>query len=63
MPHPKAMVIKDDVGFFQEVKAKLTKFEPMGTGKFDAEIETAIRQTVDKAVVSEGINDVFDAGG
>jgi type I restriction enzyme R subunit len=63
VPHPKAMEIKDDVGFFQAVKARLTKFEPTGTGKSDAEIETAIRQIVDKAVVSEGIIDVFDAAG
>jgi type I restriction enzyme R subunit len=63
VPHPKAMEIKDDVGFFQAVKARLVKFEPTGTGKSDAEIETAIRQIVDKAVVSEGIIDVFDAAG
>jgi len=63
VPHPKAMEIKDDVGFFQAVKARLTKFEPTGTGKSDVEIETAIRQIVDKAVVSEGIIDVFDAAG
>ena len=63
VPHPKAMEIKDDVGFFQAVKARLTKFEPAGGGKTDVEIETAIRQIVDKAVVSEGIIDVFDAAG
>jgi len=63
VPHPKAMEIKDDVGFFQAVKARLVKFEPTGSGKSDAEIETAIRQIVDKAVVSEGIIDVFDAAG
>ena len=63
VPHPKAMAIKDEVGFFQAVKARLVKFEPAGSGKSDYEIETAIRQIVDKAVVSEGIVDVFDAAG
>jgi type I restriction enzyme R subunit len=63
VPNLKAMEIKDEVGFFQAVKARLTKFEPAGSGKSDAEIETAIRQIVDKAVVSEGIIDVFDAAG
>lgn len=63
VPNLKAMEIKDEVGFFQAVKARLTKFEPTGTGKSDAEIETAIRQIVDKAVVSEGVVDVFDAAG
>jgi type I restriction enzyme R subunit len=63
VPHPKAMEIKDDIGFFQAVKARLAKFEPTGAGKSDVEIETAIRQIVDKAVVAEGIVDVFDAAG
>lgn len=63
VPHPKAMEIKDSVGFFQAVKARLVKFEPVGGGKSDTEIETAIRQIVDKAVVSDGIVDVFDAAG
>jgi len=63
VPNLKALEIKDEVGFFQAVKARLTKFEPIGSGKSDAEIETAIRQIVDKAVVSEGIVDVFDAAG
>lgn len=63
VPNLKAMKIKDEVGFFQAVKARLTKFEPSGIGKSDAEIETAIKQIVDKAVVSEGIVDVFDAAG
>ncbi|MFA6425534.1 MAG: type I restriction endonuclease subunit R [Phycisphaerae bacterium] len=63
VPHIKAMEIKDEVGFFQAVKARLVKFEPTGAGKSDAEIETAIRQIVDKAVVADGIIDVFDAAG
>src|SRR3989339_270741 len=63
VPNLKAMEIKDEIGFFQAVKARLTKFEPVGSGKSDAEIETAIRQIVDKAVVSDGIIDIFDAAG
>ena len=63
VPNLKAMEIKDEIGFFQAIKVRLTKFEPIGSGKSDAEIETAIRQIVDKAVVSEGIVDVFDAAG
>ncbi|QQS59094.1 type I restriction endonuclease subunit R [Candidatus Peregrinibacteria bacterium] len=63
VPHLKAMEIKDEVGFFQAVKARLVKFEPSGSGKSDEEIETSIRQIVDKAVVSEGVIDIFDAAG
>lgn len=63
VPSLQAMNIKDEVGFFQAVKARLTKFEPTGSGKSDAEIETAIRQIIDKAVVVDGVIDIFDAAG
>lgn len=63
VPHPEAMEIKDEVGFFQAVKARLVKFEPTGSGRSDEEIDTAIKQIVDRAVVTEGIVDIFDAAG
>jgi type I restriction enzyme, R subunit len=63
VPSLPAMNIKDELGFFQAVKARLTKFEPTGNGKSDAEIETAIRQIVDRAVVVDGFIDIFDAAG
>ncbi len=58
-----AGAIAEEVAFFQAVKARLAKFESRGNGKSDEEIETAIRQLVDKAVVSEGVIDIFDAAG
>ncbi len=63
VPSREAMELKEEVGFFQAVKARLTKFEPVGGGKSDAEVETAIRQIIDKALVVEGVIDVFDAAG
>ena len=63
VPDPRAMDIKAEVGFFQAVNARLTKFEREGSGKSDAEVETAIRQIVDKAVVVDGVIDIFDAAG
>lgn len=63
VPDPRAMDIKAEVGFFQAVSARLTKFEREGSGKSDAEVETAIRQIVDKAVVVDGVIDIFDAAG
>jgi type I restriction enzyme, R subunit len=63
IPHLKAMDIKDEIAFFQAVKARLQKFEPKGSGKSDEEIETAIRHIVDKALVSEGVTDIFGAAG
>ncbi len=63
IPHEQAMDIKDEVSFFQAVKARLTKFEPNGPGRSDIDIETTIRQVIDKALVTDKVIDVFDAAG
>ncbi len=63
IPHDQAMDVKDEVSFFQAVKARLAKFDGTGSGKTDEEIETTIRQVIDKALVSEQVIDVFDAAG
>ncbi|MCP4147478.1 MAG: DUF3387 domain-containing protein, partial [bacterium] len=63
LPHDQAMDVKDEVAFFQAVKARLIKFDRSGSGKTDLEIETAIRQVIDEALVREKVIDVFDAAG
>ncbi len=63
IPHDKAMDVKDEVAFFQAVKARLTKFNTGSNGRSDEEIETAIRQVIDKALVTEKVIDIFDAAG
>lgn len=55
VPHEKAMAIKDEVAFFQAVKARLVKFEVTGKGKSDADIETAIKQIIDEALSSDKV--------
>ena len=65
IPDERAMKIKDDIAFFQAVKARLVKFEGTGsgTGKSDIEIETAIKQIVDEALSSDKVIDIFEAAG
>ena len=63
IPHEQAMDVKDEVSFFQAVKARLAKFDVTGTGRTDEEIETTIKQVIDKALVSEKVIDIFDAAG
>lgn len=63
IPHEQALVVKDEIAFFQAVKSRLTKFDSTGLGKTDEEIETVIRQVIDKALVTEQVIDVFDAAG
>lgn len=63
IPHEQAMDVKDEVAFFQAVKSRLAKFDSTGAGQTDEEMETAIRQVIDQALVSEKVIDVFDAAG
>jgi type I restriction enzyme, R subunit len=63
VPHDQAMDVKDEVGFFQAVKARLVKFDSVGDGRSNEDIETTIRQVIDQALVSKQVIDVFDAAG
>jgi len=63
IPHEQALDVKDKIAFFQAVKARLVKFDSSDTGKTDEEMETTIRQVIDKALVTEPVIDVFDAAG
>ncbi|MFO1289937.1 MAG: type I restriction endonuclease subunit R [Nitrosomonas sp.] len=63
IPHEQALAVKDEVAFFQAVKARLSKFDSTGSGKTDEDLETTIRQVIDRALVSEQVIDIFDAAG
>lgn len=57
-----AIAIRDDIGFFQQVKIALAK--PRGPRKTTEELDHAVRQLVAKAIAPEGeIIDVFQAAG
>jgi type I restriction enzyme R subunit len=57
-----ALEIRDDIGFFQTVKAALAK--PRGERKSSEALDHAVRQLVAKAILPEGeIIDVFSAAG
>lgn len=63
IPHPDALDIKDEVAFFQAIKSRLAKFDVTGGGRSDGEMETAIRQVIDQALVSDQVIDIYDAAG
>jgi len=63
VPLERAMAVKDEVAFFQAIKARLSKFNTSGNGRSNEEIETVIRQVIDQALVSDQVVDVFDAAG
>ena len=62
VPHPDALDIRDDIGFFQTISAQLVKRAP-GEARTDEELDSAIRQIVSAAVASEGVSDIFAAAG
>ena len=62
VPHPDTLARRDEVAFFQAVRAALPKGGPEGA-RGPAEIEHAVRQIVAGAIVSEEVIDVFAAAG
>ncbi len=63
VPHEQALKIRDEVGFFQEVRAGLVKATVAGEGRTPEEMDTAIRQLVSRAVAPAGVIDIFAAAG
>jgi type I restriction enzyme R subunit len=61
-PHEDALAIRDDVAFFQAVKAVLIKGAGAERRSLD-EVEHAIRQIVSRAVATDQIVDIFAAAG
>ena len=62
VPHEEAIRIRDDVGFFQAVRAVLAKGTP-GEQRTDEDLDHAIRQIISRALVSEEVVDIFAAAG
>jgi len=62
VPDDRAIAIRDDVGFFQVVRALFVKATPVD-GKTREQLDSAIGQLVSKAVITEGVVDIFAAAG
>ena len=62
VPHAETFRIRDDVGFFQAVRAALSK-RAEGEARPEGDLDLAVRQIVSRAVASEGVMDIFAAAG
>jgi type I restriction enzyme R subunit len=62
VPHEEALAIRDDVAFFQAVRAALAKRAPMEE-RPEEELDHAIRQIISRALTPEGVIDLFSAAG
>ena len=62
VPHKETTRIRDDVGFFQAVRAALSK-RAAGEARPEEELDLAVRQIISQAVASEGVMDIFAAAG
>jgi type I restriction enzyme R subunit len=62
VPNEEALKIRDDVGFLQAVKSQFIK-NTTTAGKTQEELDTAIRQIISKAIVSDKVVDIFDSLG
>lgn len=62
MPDKQALLIRDDVAFFQAVKAVIIK-HTRTSGKLRNELDSAIKQLVSKSVTSTDLVDLFRSQG
>ncbi len=62
VPHEEALRIRDDVAFFQAVRASLAK-RASGQSRSEEELDLAVRQIISRAVAPEGVIDIFAAAG
>jgi type I restriction enzyme, R subunit len=62
VPHEEALRIRDDLAFFQAVRAVLAKRTP-GDTRTDEELDHAVRQIVSQALAPDGVVDIFAAAG
>ena len=62
VPHQDALRIRDDVGFFQTVRAALSK-QSASEARMEEDLDLAMRQIISRAVASEGVMDIFAAAG
>ena len=63
IPHPDALEARDEIAFFQAVRAGFKKATASINRQRREEIDYAIRQLISRAVITEDVIDIFDIAG
>ncbi len=62
VPNERAIAIRDEVGFFQTIRATFIKATPV-EGKTAEQLDAAVKQIISRAVASDEVVDIFKAAG
>jgi type I restriction enzyme R subunit len=63
VPHQSTIEIRNEVGLFQAIKARIVKVSQSGNFGSPVDIDSAIKQILSDAIVTEQVVDIFDAAG
>lgn len=58
-----AAALRKEIAFFSAIKAAISKFTTVDKKRSDAEKNSALKQILDNAIISEGVADVFALAG
>lgn len=58
-----AVALRKEIAFFSAIKAAITKFTTVDKKRSDAEKNSALKQILDNAIISDGVADVFALAG
>jgi type I restriction enzyme, R subunit len=62
MPHPRAVELRNEIGFFMAVRANFIKATPMD-GRMQEDLDAAVGQIVSQAITAGGVIDMYDVLG
>lgn len=58
-----AAPLRKEIAFFSAIKAAITKFTTVDKKRSDAERNSALKQILDNAIISDGVDDIFALAG
>ncbi|WP_439899288.1 type I restriction endonuclease subunit R [Pseudomonas syringae] len=58
-----AAPLRKEIAFFSAIKAAITKFTTVDKKRSDAEKNSALKQILDNAIISDGVDDIFTLAG